>query len=106
MAKGELFGIVGPDGAGKTSLFRILTTLLLANSGSAQVEGFDVVKDYKSIRKTEALYRLGTHHRMKEVWVINEWGGNKELVAAIKKRKQMILDDLDRLKEKYAVNNE
>jgi len=39
-------------------------------------------------------------------WVINEWGGNKELVDAIKRRKQMILDDLDRLKEKYAVNDE
>src|SRR6185503_17386692 len=49
--KGELFGIIGPDGAGKTSLFRILTTLLLADSGTATVEGFDVVKDYKAIRK-------------------------------------------------------
>jgi ABC-type multidrug transport system ATPase subunit len=49
--KGELFGIIGPDGAGKTSLFRILTTLLLADKGSATVDGFDVVKDYKSIRK-------------------------------------------------------
>jgi ABC-type multidrug transport system ATPase subunit len=48
---GELFGIIGPDGAGKTSLFRILTTLLLADSGSATVDGFDVVKDYKAIRK-------------------------------------------------------
>ncbi|HPG11973.1 MAG TPA: ABC transporter ATP-binding protein [Chitinophagaceae bacterium] len=48
--KGELFGIIGPDGAGKTSLFRILTTLLLADSGKASVDGFDVVKDYKSIR--------------------------------------------------------
>jgi ABC-2 type transport system ATP-binding protein len=48
--KGELFGIIGPDGAGKTSLFRILTTLLLADSGTATVDGFDVVKDYKSIR--------------------------------------------------------
>jgi ABC-2 type transport system ATP-binding protein len=48
--KGELFGIIGPDGAGKTSLFRILTTLLLADSGKAFVDGFDVVKDYKSIR--------------------------------------------------------
>lgn len=46
----ELFGIIGPDGAGKTSLFRILTTLLLANSGTAKVAGFDVVKDYKKIR--------------------------------------------------------
>lgn len=48
---GELFGIIGPDGAGKTSLFRILTTLLLADSGIASVDGFDVVKDYTSIRK-------------------------------------------------------
>jgi len=49
--KGEIFGIIGPDGAGKTTLFRILTTLILANSGSATVDGFDVVKDYKEIRK-------------------------------------------------------
>jgi ABC-2 type transport system ATP-binding protein len=48
--KGELFGIIGPDGAGKTSLFRILTTLLLADSGTATVSGSDVVKDYKAIR--------------------------------------------------------
>ena len=47
---GEIFGIIGPDGAGKTSLFRILTTLLLADSGRAEVDGFDVVKDYKAIR--------------------------------------------------------
>src|SRR4249919_2654362 len=50
VTKGELFGIIGPDGAGKTSLFRILTTLLLANSGTATVDRFDVVKDYKEIR--------------------------------------------------------
>lgn len=48
---GELYGIIGPDGAGKTSLFRILTTLLLADTGKATVDGFDVVKDYKEIRK-------------------------------------------------------
>lgn len=48
--QGELFGIIGPDGAGKTSLFRILTTLLLADSGKATVDGLDVVKDYKAIR--------------------------------------------------------
>jgi len=48
--KGELFGIIGPDGAGKTSLFRILTTLLLADGGSATVDGFDVVKDFAAIR--------------------------------------------------------
>jgi ABC-2 type transport system ATP-binding protein len=50
--KGELFGIIGPDGAGKTSLFRVLTTLLLADSGTATVDGFDVVKDYKAIRNS------------------------------------------------------
>lgn len=49
--EGELFGIIGPDGAGKTSLFRILTTLLLADKGTATVDGFDVEKDYKEIRK-------------------------------------------------------
>lgn len=49
--EGELFGIIGPDGAGKTSLFRILTTLLLADSGTATVDGSDVGKDYKAIRK-------------------------------------------------------
>jgi len=48
--KGEIFGMIGPDGAGKTSLFRVLTTLLLAESGKAWVDGFDVVKDYKEIR--------------------------------------------------------
>lgn len=48
--KGEIFGIIGPDGAGKTTLFRILTTLLLADSGNAVVDGLDVVKDYKQIR--------------------------------------------------------
>ena len=47
---GEIFGLIGPDGAGKTSLFRILTTLLIADKGSASVDGFDVQKDYKEIR--------------------------------------------------------
>ena len=51
VGNGELFGIIGPDGAGKTSLFRILTTLLLADEGEATIDSFDVVKDYKEIRK-------------------------------------------------------
>jgi len=49
--KGELFGLIGPDGAGKTSLMRILVTLLLADSGNAFISGYDVVKDYKTIRQ-------------------------------------------------------
>jgi ABC-2 type transport system ATP-binding protein len=50
VSKGELFGIIGPDGAGKTTLFRILTTLFLPGSGTASVEGFDVVEQYRQIR--------------------------------------------------------
>ena len=49
--KGELFGLIGPDGAGKTSLIRMLTTLLLPDAGSATVHGFDMVKDFREIRK-------------------------------------------------------
>lgn len=52
VGKGELFGLIGPDGAGKTSLFRILTTLLLPDSGTATVAGFDILKDYKRIRES------------------------------------------------------
>lgn len=49
--EGQLFGLIGPDGAGKTTLFRILTTLLLPDAGTATVNGYDVVKDYQTIRK-------------------------------------------------------
>ena len=48
---GEIFGLIGPDGAGKTTLFRILTTLVLADEGKAEVCGQDVVKNYKEIRR-------------------------------------------------------
>lgn len=51
VAPGELFGIIGPDGAGKTSLFRILTTLLLPDGGTATVCGLDAVRDFKTIRR-------------------------------------------------------
>jgi ABC-2 type transport system ATP-binding protein len=50
VSKGELFGLIGPDGAGKTSIFRMLTTVLLPDGGSASVDGLDIVKDYKAIR--------------------------------------------------------
>lgn len=51
IGKGELFGFIGPDGAGKTTLIRILTTLLLPDKGHAIVEGYDTVKDYRKIRQ-------------------------------------------------------
>ncbi len=50
VAKGELFGLIGPDGAGKTTLFKMLTSLLIPDGGQAFVEGFHTVNDYKKIR--------------------------------------------------------
>jgi len=49
--QGELFGLIGPDGAGKTSLFRIMTTLILPDKGHASVNGLDIIKDYRQIRQ-------------------------------------------------------
>lgn len=49
--EGEIFGLIGPDGAGKTSLLRILATLLLADGGTATVDGLDVRRDYRRIRQ-------------------------------------------------------
>ena len=49
--QGELFGLIGPDGAGKTTLFRLLTTLINPDRGEASVDGLDIVKDYPQIRQ-------------------------------------------------------
>lgn len=51
VGRGELFGLIGPDGAGKTTLFRLLTTLLVPDEGRAMVDGFDIVAQYREIRK-------------------------------------------------------
>ena len=50
VGKGEVFGLIGPDGAGKTSMFRILCSLLLPDAGTAAVDGFDVVKQMREVR--------------------------------------------------------
>ena len=50
VAKGEVFGLIGPDGAGKTSMFRILCSLLLPDGGNASVDGYDVVKQMRDVR--------------------------------------------------------
>ena len=49
---GELYGLIGPDGAGKTTTIRMLTTLMLPDSGSGSVDGFDIVKDFRKIRES------------------------------------------------------
>lgn len=49
--EGEIYGLIGPDGAGKTTLFRILATLLTADEGTALLDGLNVVRDYKTIRQ-------------------------------------------------------
>ena len=51
VGRGEVFGLIGPDGSGKTSLYRILCTLLLPEKGTATVDGFDVVKQVKDVRR-------------------------------------------------------
>ena len=51
VAKGEVFGLIGPDGAGKTSMYRILCSLLLPDTGTAMVDGYDVVSQMKEVRK-------------------------------------------------------
>lgn len=51
VGEGELFGLIGPDGAGKTTLIRILTSLLLPSEGSARVDGLNPVKDYRELRR-------------------------------------------------------
>ena len=50
VSRGELFGIIGPDGAGKTTLFRLLTTLIAPDEGDATVQGLDIMKDYRKLR--------------------------------------------------------
>ena len=51
VGRGELFGFIGPDGAGKTTLFRLLVSLLTPDEGTATVLGYDIVRDYREIRR-------------------------------------------------------
>src|SRR5690625_913599 len=68
---GELFGLIGPDGAGKTTLFRILTTLLLPDKGEAKVAGYDIIEDYKAIRKSVG-YMPGRFSLDRELTVVEK----------------------------------
>ena len=66
--KGEIFGLIGPDGAGKTTLIQVLATLLLPSGGSASINGLDVVADYKKIRH-QIGYMPGTFSLYKDLTV-------------------------------------
>lgn len=75
--EGEIFGFIGPDGAGKTSLFRIMTSLLLPDEGVVVVDGSDVVKDYKELR-TKVGYmpgRFSLYHDMSVEENLNFFAG-------------------------------
>ncbi len=93
--QGEIFGIIGPDGAGKTSLFRILTTLLLPDGGSATVDGLDVVKDYKEIRNKVG-YMPGRFSLYQDLTVEE----NLEFFATI--FKTTVRENYDLIKDIYA----
>jgi ABC-2 type transport system ATP-binding protein len=67
--KGEIFGLIGPDGAGKSSLIRILTTLILPDLGNASIEGLDVVKDFKQLRRVIG-YMPGTFSLYEDLSIV------------------------------------
>ena len=94
VGQGELFGLIGPDGAGKTSIFRILTTILLADKGEATVGGLDVVKEYRAIRNKVG-YMPGRFSLYQDLTVLE----NLEFFATI--FKTTIRENYDLIKDIY-----
>lgn len=64
--EGEMFGIMGPDGAGKTTLIRMITSLLIPDSGNISLWGLNPVTDYKEVRKMIGYMYLGNSHY---IWI-------------------------------------
>jgi ABC-2 type transport system ATP-binding protein len=85
--EGELYGVLGPNGAGKTTLIKILVTLLLPSSGTARVDGFDVVKDYRKLRPRIAIVSGGENagygllHVREQLWMFSQFYGMNSKVA-------------------------
>ncbi|BAX81416.1 ABC transporter ATP-binding protein [Labilibaculum antarcticum] len=89
---GELFGLIGPDGAGKTTLFRLLATLLLPSKGTAKLCGLDSVSDYKKIRNFLG-YMPGKFSLYQDLSVIE----NLEFFAAVFNTR--IEDNMDMIRD-------
>jgi len=85
--EGELYGVLGPNGAGKTTLIKILVTLLLPTSGTARVDGFDVVKEFRKLRPRISIVSGGENagygllHVREQLWMFSQFYGMKSKVA-------------------------
>jgi ABC-2 type transport system ATP-binding protein len=85
--EGELYGVLGPNGAGKTTLIKILVTLLLPSSGTAKVDGFDVVREYRKLRPRIAIVSGGENagygvlHVREQLWMFSQFYGMNSKVA-------------------------
>jgi sodium transport system ATP-binding protein len=76
VAEGEVFGLLGPNGAGKTTTLRILATLLKADSGTATINGLDVVKDAEQVRRIIGVVNggMGLYDRLTGREVLHYFG--------------------------------
>ena len=85
--EGELYGVLGPNGAGKTTLIKILVTLLLPSSGTAKVDGFDVVKEFRKLRPRISIVSGGENagygvlHVREQLWMFSQFYGMNSKVA-------------------------
>lgn len=97
---GEIFGLIGPDGAGKTSIFRILTTILIADNGFAKVMGYDVVKEYSQIRKIVG-YMPGRFSLYQDLSVEENLNFFASIFNASIKENYELIEDIYKLLEPY-----
>jgi ABC-type multidrug transport system ATPase subunit len=98
---GELFGLTGPDGAGKTTLFRILVTLLVADEGTARINGMDVRADYRAIRRSVG-YMPGRFSLYRDLTVEENLKFYASVFNADTNENRYLIDDIYRHIEPFA----